>query len=72
MNVEIGRDKNGNSIVRVKIEGCRGFSVQTNGNMPKTHSTIVRGEFNPYIAENEVMAYVKTYGTEYQRDLLGR
>lgn len=33
----LSRDTNGNKTLRVKTEGSRARSVQTNGNLPRTH-----------------------------------
>ena len=33
-----GKDTNGNSIVKVSFPNSRAFSIQTNGDLPKTHS----------------------------------
>lgn len=62
----IGRDRNGNKVCRVAMEGERGFSIQTNGNLARTHHDGV----GPWTA-NEVAAYVKFAGTARQRELLG-
>lgn len=63
---KIAMDRNGNRVVRCQVEGARGFSIQTNGNLPKTHRDGV-GPWTP----SEVSQWVKTYGTKRQRELLG-
>jgi len=60
------RDRNGNRIVRVTIPGARPFTIQTLGNLPATH----RDGICPATAV-EVNAYVREFGTERQRELLG-
>ncbi len=60
------RDRNGNRIVRVTVPGARPFSIQTNGNLPTTH----RDGICPATA-GEVAGYVRQFGTERQKGLLG-
>lgn len=62
----IGRDRNGNRVLRVGVEGGRGFSVQTNGNLPRTHRDGV-GSWT----WGEVAYWVQRHGTERQRAVLG-
>jgi len=62
-NYKIGRDKNGNKTVKVTHAGLRGFSIQTNGNLPRTHRDGV-GSWT----QGEVSEYVKNYGTEKQKE----
>ena len=67
MNYRIVRDINGNRRLRVSPDdGERGFSVQTLGNMPLTH----RAGIGSY-TQGELHGYVKRFGTERQRELLG-
>jgi len=71
MRLSLGRDTNGNKTLVVgMIHSDRGFSVQTNGNLPDTHR-MTSEDFNPFRAANELNEYVKTYGTARQKDLLG-
>lgn len=65
MKLKISRDINGNKIVKISFpsENIRGFSIQTNGNLPLTHSSnIPRHE--------EIIAYVKLYGTHRQKRII--
>jgi len=64
--ITTSNDLNGNRVCRVKIAGYRGFSIQTNGNLPRTHRDGV-GPWTP----GEVSNYVKQFGTKRQKDLLG-
>lgn len=41
-----GTDRNGNKIVKIKRATGRGFSIQTNANLPETHR-ILRGKKTP-------------------------
>lgn len=59
-------DRNGNKVCRVAMEGERGFSIQTNGNLVETD----RNGVGPWTA-NEVSAWVRAYGTARQRELMG-
>lgn len=61
----IGRDRNGNKILRIKPVRARGFSIQTNGNLPETARNGVC-DATPH----EVSAYVAAYGTPKQRAAL--
>lgn len=66
MNYKIKYDRNGNKICLVTIAGMRGFSIQTNGNLPKTD----RNGVGPW-TQGEVSDYVKQFGTARQKSLLG-
>lgn len=63
---KIGRDVNGNKVCRVKPQNGRGFSIQTNGNLIRTHRDGV-GRWT----QREVAAYVLQHGTEKQAVALG-
>jgi len=66
----LSRDINGNKTFKVSgDEYRRGFSVQTLGNMPKTHR-MTNDTLVLHTAMNELVAYVKDYGTKHQQDLL--
>jgi len=66
MRFKLDRDRNGNSIVRVHPETGRAFSVQTNGNLPRTHRDGV-GSYTHI----EVWDHIMRHGTERQFELLG-
>jgi hypothetical protein len=70
-----GIDTNGNSVIRVKPSGRRrgrGFSIQTNGNLPNIHrniGTLRSGPVPKFITKEmskEIMSYVGKYGTPRQ------
>ena len=66
-NYKIGRDRNGNKTVRVSpVNGTRGFSIQTQGNLYQTNRDGV-GEWTP----SEVAGYVRAVGTPRQRAIMG-
>lgn len=63
---KMGRDVNGNKIVRVNPEnGFRGFSIQTNGNLVDTDRNGVCDSTGA-----EVNLWVNKYGTDLQRQAL--
>ena len=62
---KIGWDCNGNKVVKVKPAKGRGFSIQTNGNLPLTHKRDV-GTWT----DGEVKRHVAAYGTVAQRKAL--
>ena len=53
MKLLIKKDKNGNKTISVKPIGNRSFSIQTNGNLPKTHANGICDE-----SEKEVIQYL--------------
>lgn len=57
-----GTDKNGNSVIRITRRGFRGFSIQSNGNLPVTHAGNV-------IYRQEISDYLNEYGTDHQKYL---
>jgi hypothetical protein len=63
----VGMDRNGNSIVTVKVEGHRAFSIQSNGNLPRTHQLGMATD----ITRKEVAAYIQAHGTKRQKQILG-
>ena len=65
MKFKVSQDKNGNKILQVKPGNGRGFSIQTNGNLPDTH----RNGVNEHTSE-EVKQWVEAYGTKSQKALV--
>lgn len=65
---KIARDVNGNKICKI-IPGnnLRGFSIQTNGNLPQTNRNGIGAAWTP----GEVSEYVKKFGTKRQKEILG-
>ncbi len=68
-----GKDTNGNSIVKVSFPNSRAFSIQTNGDLPKTHSLKQQyskienlSEKDLKVVEKEVNDYVKEFGSDSQ------
>lgn len=53
-----GRDKNGNATIKVKPEHERGFSIQSNGNLPVTHSRRLAGlPIDYWLTVKELVTY---------------
>lgn len=63
----VDRDRNGNRIVRIIPAKARGFSIQTNGNLLRTHAGGYSSDYTP----DEVRAYVRKYGTARQKAIMG-
>jgi hypothetical protein len=70
-----GRDANGNSVAKFSFPNQRVFSIQTNGNMPKSHG--LRGtKLNDLIEQNldaikkEAVSYIQKYCPKRQKESL--
>ena len=71
MALKLDMDKNGNKILRVRFPNeSRGFSIQTNGNLPWTHR-MTADSFDYKVAADELEDYISRYGTRGQRDATG-
>jgi len=68
--MKISRDVNGNKVLKIEksdtVNGLRGFSIQTNGKLPLTHSLGLN-----YATLHEVKEYASQYGTNHQKEALG-
>jgi hypothetical protein len=62
-------DTNGNKVVKVSAKGKRGFSIQTNGNLPQTHA-MTKDNMNTHIVHDELRAFCGIYGTKKQQEIL--
>ena len=69
LKFKFGMDVNGNKIVKVSGKGIRGFSIQTNGNLPMTHS-MSKDNMDIHIIHDELRAFCTIYGTKRQREIL--
>lgn len=69
LKFKFAMDANGNKVVKVSAKGERGFSVQTNGNLPMTHA-MTKDNMNAHIIHDELRAFCTLYGTPRQRELL--
>lgn len=68
-----GRDRNGNSIIKLAFPNGKGFSIQTLQNLPKTHSLKSKGMENftkpdLTVVKNEVVSHIKKFGSAKQKD----
>lgn len=65
MEMKMGRDINGNKIVKISFpgRGIKGFSIQTNGNLPETDRT---NEPNLY----EIVNYTLAFGTKREKQII--
>ena len=69
----LGRDANGNKVVKVKTNTGHSFSIQTNQNVPTAHKLSTLSDASDAELkkiENEILAYVNAYGTSKQKDLI--
>ncbi len=66
---KFGQDANGNRTIKITRPGKRGFSIQTNGNLPQTHA-MSKDSLNAHIVHDECRAYCGIYGTKNQRNIL--
>jgi hypothetical protein len=62
----LSRDINGNRTLKIHPGNGRGFSIQTNGNLPATHRDGITERTGA-----EVSAYVSEHGSDAQRSALG-
>lgn len=69
LKFKFGMDSNGNKVVKVSGKGIRGFSVQTNGNLPQTHA-MHKDNMNTHVVHDELRAFCSIYGTSRQREIL--
>ncbi len=68
----IAKDKNDNKVVKIRPLFSRGFSIQTNGNLPNCHTlelgTKLYGQQYFFV---EIFTYIRLYGTQRQKEILG-
>lgn len=48
----------------------RGFSIQTNGNLPRVHGMTAEA-FDPDLAWDDALEFIRTHGTDSQRKKMG-
>lgn len=65
MKIQILTDENGNSIAKV-TNGRNSFSIQTNQNLPVTHSN-GKASFNYGQTKAEIALHLSKHGTDRQR-----
>ena len=70
-----GKDRNGNTVVKVRKIHQRAFSIQTNNNLPNTHRFAVAmglkfDELEPieiFLIRDEIHNYIFHHGTPNQK-----
>ena len=68
MKFKLAINQNGLKVVKVKPANTRGFSVQTNGNLPRWHNERTTGFFTPDALQiQELSHYIHDYGTEREK-----
>ncbi len=66
--VKFDMDLNGNKIIRLKVFGLQGFSIQTLDNLPFSHNISgVTSENDLITITKEVLSYIKNYGSKSQK-----
>jgi hypothetical protein len=65
--LEIKMDINGNKALKISFDDRRGFSIQTNGNLPVTHDKGIN-----YFTLAEISTYLSKCGTKNQIAAFGK
>lgn len=72
-----GRDVNGNKVIKISFPNQKPFSIQTLGNLPKTHRILREYDNDKDITpeeidtiEREVISYVEEFGSKKQKESL--
>lgn len=72
-----GRDVNGNKVIKISFPNQKPFSIQTLGNLPKTHRIFREYDNDKDITpeeidtiEREVISYVEEFGSKKQKESL--
>jgi hypothetical protein len=69
----VGMDSNGNKVAKIGFPNDRGFTIQTNGNLPvcdKLTKDTKPEDIDLGAIENEVLKYVEEFGTNAQKSKL--
>lgn len=61
------RDCNGNRTIKIKPLNGRGFSIQTNGNLPLCHAFAGRKNDFKIVHYDEVLDFITKHGTSKQK-----
>lgn len=71
MIATINKDSNGNKSIQIKgLNGYRGFSVQTNGYLPRIHREPPGTLRLTEAQKGELFNFVNIYGTEKEKETL--
>ena len=72
----IAMNKNDQKVLKIKAEGHRAFSIQTNGNLPTWHGYPVGWTLKPYHCDfkacqrkRELREYLTECGTDKQKEI---
>jgi hypothetical protein len=72
-----GRDINGNKVIKISFPNQKPFSIQTLGNLPKTHRILREYDNDKDITpeeiatiEREIISYVEEFGSKKQKESL--
>ena len=72
-----GRDVNGNKVIKISFPNQKPFSIQTLGNLPKTHRILREYDNDKDITpeeiatiEREIISYVEEFGSKKQKESL--
>lgn len=71
MIISKAKDRNGNTVAKIKGDCGRSFSIQTNGNLPEIHREFVWNGFDLSYNEDEVKAFLREHGTARQKEICG-
>lgn len=66
-----GKDRNGNTLAKIKGDCGRTFDVQTNGNLPEIHREFSWNGFTMSRNTQEIKDYVNEHGTKRQKEICG-
>lgn len=72
VTLKLDRDTNGNKIVKITRSGFTGFSIQTLGNLPRTHRRPMKERLTDYdylVITIEIQDYLLKYGTDKQKSI---
>lgn len=73
MQIKIGRDSNGNKIVSIPgNESGRGYSIQTNGNLPCLHRLPPGKHVLDWRQISDLNAYLTAHGTNERMRVFAR
>ena len=70
MGIALDMDTNGNKVAKLTFSTGRGFNIQTNANLPRTHR-MTSDSYDFTIAADEIAEHIKRFGTLRQRDVTG-
>ena len=69
MKLSIGMDRNGNKVLRLKPRIGRGFSIQTNGNLPETHHNGIC-RYTPWEVAHHLLCWAPKWQRRFRDEVL--